>query len=249
MFSGKIAIVTGGGSGIGRSTALALARNGAEVIILGRTKDKLIETAELAKKENLSIYYEVCDVSESGQVEDFFKKLSEDEKCPDIIVNCAGVINVLKADGSLDDKSVLLVNVLGMMNICENAIKKIIEGGKKGTIVNIASIAGHDGNSEFPSYAASKGAVLAYTKSIAKLYGCKGIRVNSISPGVILTPMSYIETPNFDDYIPQLIQMHPLGRIGNPMDIAKVIMFLASEQSDFITGQDIIVDGGYTLRE
>lgn len=249
MLSGKVAVVTGGGSGMGRSTALELARNGAEVFILGRTEEKLVETMKLAQQEKLELHYNVCDVSDVNRVNAFMKGLAAEGVVPDVVVNCAGVINVKKDDGDFDNDIIFKVNILGMMNVCDAAIQFMISGGKTGAIINIASIAGHDGSSDFPSYAASKGAVLSYTKSLAMKYGKKGIRVNSISPGVIVTPMSYIETPNFDDYIPDLIQMHPLQRLGKPEDIAKVVLFFASDLSAFVTGQDIVVDGGYTLHE
>lgn len=249
MLNGKIAVVTGGGSGMGRSTALELARNRAKVFILGRTEEKLVETIKLAKQEKLELHYSVCDVSDVNRVNAFMKGLVANGVVPDIVVNCAGVINVKKDDDSFDNDIIFKVNILGMMNVCDVAIHCMISSEKSGVIINIASIAGHDGNSDFPSYAASKGAVLSYTKSLAMKYGKKGIRVNTISPGVIVTPMSYIETPNFDDYIPDLIKMHPLQRLGKPEDIAKVVLFFASDLSAFITGQDIVVDGGYTLRE
>lgn len=249
MLNKKIAVITGGGSGMGRSAALELARNGAEVFILGRTEKKLIDTLRLAEMENLTLHYKVCDISNMEEVNSFYDELTIRKICPDIVVNCAGVINIKNDDGSFDNDIIFRVNVLGMMNVCDVAIKNMVLRKKQGTIINIASIAGHDGSSDFPSYAASKGAVMSYTKSLAMKYGKDGIRVNSISPGVIVTPMSYIETPNFDDYIPELIQMHPLRRLGKPEDIAKTILFFASDLSEFITGQDIVVDGGYTLRE
>ena len=249
MLNNKTAVVTGGGSGMGQSAALELARNGADVFILGRTKEKLFDTLRIADTERLSLHYKVCDVSNLEEVNLFISELTTKEIYPDIVVNCAGVINVKKDDGSFDNDIIFKVNILGMMNMCEAVIQSMILRKKQGTIINVASIAGHDGSSDFPSYAASKGAVLSYTKSLAMKYGKNGIRVNSISPGVIVTPMSYIETPNFDDYIPELIQMHPLKRLGKPEDIAKTILFFASDLSSFITGQDIVVDGGYTLRE
>lgn len=219
------------------------------MFILGRTEEKLIDTLRLAEMENLSLHYKVCDISNMEEVNSFYDELTIKKICPDIVVNCAGVINIKNDDGSFDNDIIFRVNVLGMMNVCDVAIKNMVFKKKQGTIINIASIAGHHGSSDFPSYAASKGAVMSYTKSLAMKYGKNGIRVNSISPGVIVTPMSYIETPNFDDYIPELIQMHPLRRLGKPEDIAKTILFFASDLSEFITGQDIVVDGGYTLRE
>lgn len=249
MLSGKVALVTGGGSGMGRSTAIELARNGAKVFIIGRTEEKLIGTVDMAAADSLMIHYEVCDVSDRNQVQRFIDKLANRGINPEIVVNCAGVINVKDNEGNIDDDIVFKVNIMGMMHVCNAAVQSMLANGKQGTIINIASIAGHDGSSEYLSYAASKGAVLSYSKSLAMKYGKYGIRINSISPGVIVTPMSYVETPNFDDYIPELIQMHPLRRLGKPEDIAKVALFFASDLSAFITGQDIVVDGGYTLRE
>ena len=249
MLKGKKFIVTGGGSGIGRSTSIELAQNGAEVLIIGRSEEKLINTVSIADSKNLVISYKVCDVSDAHAVAELFENLNGLGFVPNGVVNAAGVINIRKADGAMDDEIVLKINTLGTILMCEAAIQSMIRHGIGGGIVNIASIAGHDGSSEYPSYAASKGAILSYTKSLAMKHGKDGIRINSISPGVIHTAMSYVETPNFDDYIPELIQMHPLRRLGTPEDIAKVAVFLLSDNASFVTGQDLIVDGGYTLRE
>lgn len=248
LLENSIAVISGGGSGMGQRTALEFLNQGARVFILGRTEKKLQNTVCLSGN-NPKIEYAVCDVSKKDQVERFFDSLADRGIVVNLVVNCAGVINVKKNNGEMDDETVINVNLLGTMNVCDCSIKKMIQNKIKGSVINIASIAGHDGSSEFPSYAASKGAVLAYTKSIAMIYGEYGVRINSISPGVVVTPMSYVETPNYDDYIPELISMHPLKRLGKPEDIAQTALFLASSMSDWITGQDITVDGGYTLRE
>lgn len=249
MLKGKTAIVTGGGSGIGRSIALELACNGATVYILGRTEAKLVDTVMIAKRRSLNIQYKVCDVSNANEVKTFFNELSSVGLAADIIVNNAGIICANTTDCSVGDETILRVNTIGVINICTTAINRLVSLSKPGVVVNIASLAGHNGSSEFPAYAASKGAVISYTKSLALKFGKNGIRANSISPGVIVTPMSYIETPSFDDYVPDMIAMHPLQRLGTPEDISKVVLFLVSDMSSFVTGQDIIVDGGFTLRE
>lgn len=249
MLNGRTAVVTGGGSGMGQQIALLFAKEGAEVFILGRTKSKLEETVRLASRIGRSIKSVVCDVSNENEVFGFFRSLKMRGVTANVIVNCAGIINVKLPNGELDNRAVMNVNFLGTMNICDCAIKHMIENKVPGSIINIASIAGHDGSSEFHSYAASKGAILAYTKSIAMAYGSDGIRANSISPGVVVTPMSYVETPDYDDYVPEMIEMHPLGRLGKPEDVAQAALFFASDMSAWITGQDLIVDGGYTLRE
>lgn len=249
LLEGHVAIITGGGSGMGRQIALLFAEEGAKVFILGRTQRKLDETVRLALQTGNKIECFRCDVSDEKQINAFFEQLSNMGIIADIIINCAGVINVKTSDGKLDDSIVISVNFMGTMYTCNCAIKHMLDNEVSGSIINISSIAGHDGSSEFHSYAASKGAILAYTKSLAMSYGSNGIRVNSISPGVVVTPMSYVETPNYDDFIPEMIKMHPLGRLGKPEDIAKAALFLASNMSDWITGQDLVVDGGYTLRE
>ena len=133
--------------------------------------------------------------------------------------------------------------------MCLKVIDNWKENNIKGNIINIGSIAARNGSKYFPIYASSKGGIIAFSKSIASRYGEYGIRCNVISPGVIKTPMSYIETPNFDDYIEEIENKTPLKRLGNPQDIANVALFLANNSSYFITGQEIIVDGGYTLSQ
>lgn len=246
ILDGKTALITGGGSGIGKSIALEFCKEGADVVIVGRTERKLFDTV---LKSNARIHCFAGDVSDKKFVLSLFNEFRNNAITPDIIVNCAGVINVKDSTGKLNDEIVMNVNFMGTMNICSSAIDLLIKQNSPGSIINIASIAGHYGSSEFHSYAASKGAILAYTKSIAMNYGKNGIRANTISPGVIVTPMSYIETPDFDNYIPEMIEMHPIGRLGAPLDIAKAALFFASSMSEWITGQDLIVDGGYTLRE
>lgn len=246
ILSGSTALVTGGGSGMGRAIALEFEKEGAVVSIVGRTELKLQQTVNMSKG---NIRYFVGDVSNKDFVKNLFEDLENNRIVPDIIVNCAGVINERYDNGELNDNIVMDVNFMGTMNVCSSAVDKLIKYKQSGSIINIASIAGHYGSSEYHSYAASKGAILAYTKSLAMTYGQYGIRANTISPGVVVTPMSYKETPDYDKYVPDLIKMHPLGRLGKPIDIAKTAVFFASSMSEWITGSDLVVDGGYTLRE
>lgn len=249
MLKGKTAVITGGGSGMGRAIAMRFLIEGANVFLLGRTEKKLIETIKLLEEVKGNIDYSVCDVSNKLQVKNSFQYILEQGTNFDIIVNCAGVINVKKANGDMDHDAVMDINFKGILNVCEIAVEYLCDFNKSASIINISSISGHNGSVGFPSYAASKGAVLAYTKSLAMKYGKNGIRVNSISPGVVVTPMSYIERPNYDECIPRLVKKHPLGRLGKPEDIADAALFFGSSMSDWITGQDLIVDGGYTLQQ
>ena len=245
MFSGKRVVVTGGGSGMGREIALEFGRRNAEVFILGRSSDKLMQTYESAKREGLGVRYSSCDVSNKEQVADYFEQFGNNP--PQIVVNAAGVINTQNADGSQDDEATMQINYFGTFHVCEKAISALVSAGMGGAIVNIASIAGINGSGKFLTYSASKGAVISYTKGLARMYGKYGIRVNAISPGVIVTPMSYVENPKFDDGMERRIQQHPVGRVGTVKDIASAAMFLASDEASFITGQNLVVDGGLTI--
>jgi len=144
---------------------------------------------------------------------------------------------------------IINTNLKGILSICLQMIDKWREDNLKGNIINIGSIVARNGSKYFPIYSSSKAGIIAFSKSIASRYGEFEIRCNVISPGVIKTPMSYVETPNFDDYIEDIENKTPLKRLGNPNDIAKVALFLDSDNSEFITGQEIVVDGGYTLSQ
>jgi NAD(P)-dependent dehydrogenase (short-subunit alcohol dehydrogenase family) len=245
MFKGKCVLVTGGGSGIGRAIALEFSDKGADVVIFGRDEEKL----ESVRRECLSgkIEYMVCDVSDKTKVSNAIDDIIKVHKKIDVVICAAGVINVKNSDGTQDDKNVMDVNFFGTFHVCEKVIEYMKTNPTESCIINIASIAGMNGSGNFLSYSASKGAVISYTKGLARMYGPYGIRVNAISPGVIVTPMSYVENPDFDKNIEKRIQMHPLKRVGRPEDIAHVSTFLASENAGFITGQNIVVDGGLTI--
>jgi len=127
-------------------------------------------------------------------------------------------------------------------------LQNMLDNNIKGTITNITSISAHRATSGYATYSASKGAVISYTRVIALQYASKGIRANCVSPGIILTPMTYVDRENFDDNsIDRLNQLHPLGRVGTPIDVAYTVLFLSSEESSWITGQDLIVDGGLSI--
>ena len=133
--------------------------------------------------------------------------------------------------------------------MCLQTIDMWTSNNIKGNIINIGSIAAQNGSKYFPIYAASKAGIITFTKSIAARFGALGIRANVISPGVIKTPMSYVETPNFDDYIETIEAKTSIGRLGTPTDIANISLFLDSKEAEFIQGTEITVDGGYTLSE
>ena len=241
----KKVLITGGGTGIGKAIAKTFYEKGYEVYILGRRKEKL---EEVCNDTNNSINYFICDISNDNDIKQIINKLNN----IDILINCAGIISSGEEKEKYDYfelNNIIDTNLKGTISMCLQMIDKWKENNIKGNIINIGSIVANNGSKYFPIYSASKAGIIAFSKSIASRYGKLGIRCNIISPGVIKTPMSYIETPDFDDYIEDIENNTPLGRLGNPDDIAKVALFLDGDNSLFITGQDIVVDGGYTLSQ
>lgn len=238
-------LITGGGTGIGKAIAKTFYEKGYEVYILGRRKEKL---EEVCKDTNNAINYFICDISNDNDIKQIINKLNN----IDTLINCAGIISSGEEKEKYDYlelNNIIDTNLKGTISICLQIIDKWKENNIKGNIINIGSIVANNGSKYFPIYSASKAGIIAFSKSIASRYGELGIRCNVISPGVIKTPMSYIETPDFDDYIQDIENNTPLRRLGNTEDIAKVALFLDSDNSLFITGQDIVVDGGYTLSQ
>jgi len=140
------------------------------------------------------------------------------------------------------------INIKGVFHTTRFVLHNMVENRRNGTIVNIASICAYRASSGYATYSASKGAVIAYTRVIALQYGKYGIRANCVSPGAVDTPMAYVDRTDFPGMISRLNEMHPLGRIGRPEDIACAVLFLSCDESAWITGQDLIVDGGLTIR-
>lgn len=213
-------------------------------MITGRDVKKL----KKVKSSHSNIEYIECNILDRNKV----KAIVENLEDIDVLINYVGVINTEEEKINLDIETldtVLDINLKGTIILSLLVIQKMISKSIKGKIINIGSIVGNNGSKYFPIYSASKGGVISFTKSIASRYGENGIRCNVISPGVIQTPMSYVETPDFDIYIPDIQNKTPLRKLGLPNDIATVALFLASEESSFVTGQEIVVDGGYTLSQ
>jgi NAD(P)-dependent dehydrogenase (short-subunit alcohol dehydrogenase family) len=228
--SNQIALVTGGTAGIGLATARQFIDSGADVIITGR-RDSGADTAR-----EIGARFLRADLSDSGQIEGLFAQIDE----LDILVNNAGValtgdLIAATSDEVLDTQ--LNLNVRAAFQVMRSAIPKIRAGG---SIVNVASVSASEGNASSAVYNATKAALVNLTRSAAlELAGT--IRVNSVSPGPVETDM----WPDSAPFKPVLKSLIPLGRLGEPEEIARVIQFLASDASSFVTGQDLVVDGGY----
>lgn len=241
----KKVLITGGGTGIGEAIAKLFCKEGYEVYILGRRREKLEKVH--SDTDNLINYF-VCDINNENDVKQIVNQIDE----VDTLINCAGIISSGEESEKYDYlelEDIINTNLKSIISICLQIIDKWKENNAQGNIINIGSIVARNGSKYFPIYSSSKAGIIAFSKSIASRYGEYGIRCNVISPGVIKTPMSYIETPNFDDYIEEIEDKTPLKRLGSPNDIANVALFLDSDNSEFITGQEIVVDGGYTLSQ
>jgi 2-keto-3-deoxy-L-fuconate dehydrogenase len=249
MFSlkGKIAIITGGGSGIGKAMSLLFAQQGAEVHIIDLDITAAIDTAKEIEATGEKVYHYVCDVGKQDQVISVFEKIGT----VDILINNAGIAHIGKADttNEADFDRVYNVNVKGVYNCLYAAIPLMkLNGG--GVILNTASIAAHVGIVDRFAYSTSKGAIHAMTLSVARDYLHDNIRCNSISPARIHTPFvdgfiakNYAgkEAEMFD----KLSKTQPIGRMGKSEEVAALALYLCSDEAGFITGSDFPVDGGF----
>lgn len=250
MFSvtNKIAVVTGGGSGIGKAIAIILAKQGATVHIIELQALNANDTlAEIEALGGRALAYD-CDVASHQQVKDLFTQIGR----IDILVNNAGIAHVGRADNTSEEDfdRVMQVNVKGVYNCIHAAIPYLkLSGG--GSIVNMASIASLIGLPDRFAYSAAKGAVKAMTMSVAKDYLHENIRCNSISPARVHTPfVDGFLAKNYPDQIEEMFEKlsktQPIGRMGKPEEVAALALFLCSDEASFITGCDYPIDGGFT---
>ena len=241
-----LALVTGASKGIGRACALELAKEGFDLILhCGSDLEGLSETAGAVRALGRKAHMFVMDFSEPENVRNFCEGVVEHVGLPDAVVNNAGICMPAQVqDISLEDwDRVMNVNLKAVFIICREFVPAMIER-RSGSIVNIASIWGRTGAAMESSYCASKGALVMFSKSLAQELGPSGIRVNCVSPGCIDTEMNagYSADERRD-----LEERTPLGRFGTPEEIGKAVAFLASEKASFITGADLLVDGGFSI--
>tara|TARA_Y100000814_G_scaffold189854_1_gene139081 strand:+ start:254 stop:1000 length:747 start_codon:yes stop_codon:yes gene_type:complete len=240
----KVAIVTGASRGIGRSVAQEISKSGAHVVCVSRSEDDLLKISKKLNDEGFSSSSFVCDVSNSND----FKKLIDDTVSKfnqvDILVNNAGITkdNLIMRMSESDWNTVIDVNLKGVFNGIK-AVSRQMMKQKYGRIINISSIVGLIGNPGQANYAASKAGVIGLGKAVSKELASRNITVNTIAPGYIETEMvEDIQETVKDDLFKQI----PLGRIGKPSDIATAVLYLASDEAGYITGQTLTIDGGMT---
>jgi len=242
----KVALITGASRGIGREIALELAKNGVNIGITYVSNDeKAKEVIDEIKSYGVKAVAIKANVSVEEEVLQMMKVMEEEFDTIDILVNNAGVTkdNLIIRMKEEDWDEVMNVNLKGTF-LCTKAVSRIMMKKKYGKIINMTSVVGVMGNAGQGNYSASKAGVIGFTKSMAKELASRGIRVNAIAPGFIQTDM----TDRLKDEIKEaMLKAVPLNSLGNPRDIANLAVFLASEKSDYITGQVINVDGGMVM--
>jgi NAD(P)-dependent dehydrogenase (short-subunit alcohol dehydrogenase family) len=247
-FSGKVALVTGASFGIGRATALAFAQRGAKVAVADRVEDH--ETIDLIRRSGGEPVFIKCDVSKDADVKAMVEKVIATFGRLDHAFNNAGIegLNAPTQDCTEENwDRVIDVNLKGIWLCMKYEIPHMIKAGK-GTIVNNASIAGLVAFAGIPAYAASKHGVIGLTKNAAIENAKLGIRVNAVCPGVIKTPMIDRFTGKNKEVEKQFANMEPVGRIGQPEEVADAVLWLSSDSSSFVTGTAMPVDGGWVAQ-
>lgn len=246
MLKNKTAIITGSGQGIGKGIALEFALNQYNIVITDINEKMAIRSAQdIAKKTKAQTLAVKCDVSKKEEVDELISKTVKKFNSIDVLVNNAGIFPYkgFAEMQETDWDKVMNVNLKSIF-LCSRAVLKKMKSGSK--IINISSIASVVGFENLVHYCASKGGVNAFTRSLALEFAPKKINVNAVAPGAIKTPGASKGLSK--ESVKQITATIPLARFGNPEDIAHAVVFLASDMANYITGQVIVVDGGWTLR-
>ncbi len=246
QLKGKTAVVTGGSRGIGRAIALELASCGANVVVNytrnSKAADEVVAEIEAMGLSGMAVK---ADVSIASEVENLVNEVLKTFGSIDILVNNAGITrdNLIIRMTEKEFDEVINTNLKGAF-ICTKAVSRVMIKQKSGKIINVSSVVGIVGNAGQSNYAAAKAGLIGFTKSMAKELAKRGINVNAVAPGFIQTDMTSVLPENVKE---EFLKSIPLMRIGKPEDIAKTVLFLASEYSDYITGQVINIDGGMVM--
>ncbi|MCD6401261.1 MAG: glucose 1-dehydrogenase [Anaerolineales bacterium] len=251
---GKVAVVTGGALGIGRATSLLLAKEGAKVAVVDIKDEEGQNVIDEIEDFRGTAKFWHLDTTKEKEVISVFAGIAREFGKIDILVNNAGISGVDKPTHEITEDEwdkVISVNVKGVFFCVKHAIPYMQKTGS-GSIINMSSIYGLIGAADIPAYHASKGAVRLMSKNDALLYAKDKIRVNSVHPGFIWTPlveeMGKRSPEGVEAFRKHLDSLHPIGHIGEPDDIAYGVLYLASDESKFVTGSELVIDGGYTTQ-
>ena len=242
-FKGEIVMVTGGSRGLGLEIAHAFGKAGAKVVITARREQWLIEAEKILKDEGIAVDVMICDVADAASVEQMVQQTIEKNSKIDVLVNNAGLTWGAPAESMPLERwrQVIDANITGTF-LMSQAVGRHMLARKKGAIVNVASIAGFSGGQlNTVGYNASKAAVINLTRALAIEWAARGVRVNAIAPGLFRTRMSEVLVQRAEA---ANVPVAPLGRIGQPGELAPTVLFLASEGASYITGQVVAIDGG-----
>jgi NAD(P)-dependent dehydrogenase (short-subunit alcohol dehydrogenase family) len=250
----KVVVITGGSLGIGRAASILLAREGAKVAVTDILDEEGQDVVNEIEKSGGVAQYWHLDVSSEQAVEKVFAEIIEKFGNVNVLVNNAGIAGANKPTHELSEDEwnhLFDINVKGVFLCTKHVIPSMIKSGA-GSIVNLSSIYGIVGAGDIPPYHASKGAVRLMTKNDALIYAKNNIRVNSVHPGFIWTPLvedlGTASEEGVDVFRENLDKLHPIGHVGEPLDIAYGILYLTSDEAKFVTGSELVIDGGYTCQ-
>jgi len=245
VLDGKTAVVTGGGAGIGKAIARTLAAEGARVAVCDIDNQSAEKTAEEIRSERGTAQAYKADAADSRSVAEVAEKILAEFGAVDILVNNAGITkdNLIIRMSDSEWNDVLNVNLKGVFNFTKAFVPGMLRR-RSGKIISISSVVGIMGNAGQANYAASKAGVIGFTKALAKELAPRGINVNAVAPGFIKTKMTEGLT---EQQRSALLERIPFSRFGEPDDVARSVLFLASELSDYVTGQVLVVDGGMVM--
>jgi NAD(P)-dependent dehydrogenase (short-subunit alcohol dehydrogenase family) len=244
---GKVGLVTGGTSGVGRDTAVLFAKAGAKVVVAGRREPEGNETVELIHAAGGDGLFVKTDVSKASEVDTLVQKTVEKFGRLDIAFNNAGIEGnrvLIVRQSEQDWDRTIAVNLKGVWLCLKYEIRQMLKQGGGGAIVNMSSVMGMIGSAGTAAYSASKHGVIGLTKTAALENAKNGIRVNALCPGVIETPMAkrLFGAPKVHEYV---LGCHPIGRFGRPAEIAEAVVWMCSDRASFMTGQSLVLDGGF----
>jgi len=244
---GKVGLVTGGTSGIGRDTAVLFAKAGAKVAIAGRREPEGMETVELVRAAGGDGLFVKTDVSKASEVDALIQKVVEKFGRLDVAFNNAGIEGVwapIIRQSEEDWDRTIEINLKGVWLCLKYQIRQMLKQGRGGAIVNMASIIGLVGSAGVAAYSASKHGVIGLTKTAALETAKSGIRINAVCPGFTETPMAdrTLRAPAVREYV---LSCHPIGRFGKPSEIAEAVVWMCSDRASFMTGQSLVLDGGF----
>lgn len=248
-FRGRVVLVTGGASGIGRATCLAFASRGARVAVADIHEPGARELAEEIRRRDGEAQAVRMDVTDRAQVAQGVQEVLDRFHQVDVLVNAAGwdrIVPFLESTEDLWDR-VIAINFRGVLNTCHVVLPHMVQRGS-GVVVNIASDAGRVGSSGETVYSGAKGAVIAFSKALAREVARHNIRVNVVAPGITDTPLlQQILQAGNQKLIDAIVRSTPLRRMARPEEVAEAVVFLASDRASFITGQTLSVSGGLTM--